>query len=249
MIEREVRGNVAVLRIKHGKVNLMDLELCEALSRALEEVRASQARGVVLTADGHVFSAGVDLRRLVAGGASYVERFLPAMSSLYERVLFFPRPVIAAINGHALAGGCLLVACCDRRFLAKGEWKLGAPELRIGLTFPAPGLEAMRHCVPPAMLDDVVFGGNTFIGEEAVKVGFADQIVDPSELMAYAIDEAERLGEFGETFRSTKEQLRLPLRQFLTAHGHRLDQHALDVWRRPSTLDAVRRYVEMTLSK
>lgn len=249
MIEREMRGHVAVLRMRHGKVHAMDLELCEGLIRALEETRASEARGIVLTAEGSAFSAGVDLRRLLAGGAIYIEKFLPAMSSLLERVLFFPRPVVAAINGHAIAGGCLLAACCDRRFLARGPAKLGAPELRIGLPFPAPGIEALRHSVPRSRINDVIFGGRTYVGPAAVDAGLADEIVEPEELLAFAIDEAERLGALGEVFRATKEQMRMPLRQFLTAQGHRLDQHALDVWRRPSTLEQVRQYAELTLRK
>ena len=249
MIERETRGHVAVLRLRHGKVNVMDLEMCEALSRAFEEVRASEARAIVLTGEGAVFSAGVDLRRLLSGGTAYVEKFVPALSSMLERALFFPRPVIAALNGPAIAGGCLLAACCDRRYVAGDQAKMGAPELRIGLPFPAPGIEALRHAVPRSMFSDVVFGGKTYAGKAAVEAGLVDEIVDPAELMENAIDEAERLGELGEVFRATKEQIRLPLRHFLTGHGHRLDQHALDVWRRPSTMEQVKRYVELNLQR
>lgn len=249
MIDREMQGHVAVLRMRHRKANAFDLEFCDALSREFEAVRASPAHGVVLTGEGTIFSAGVDLKRLLAAGSAYVERFLPAMSGMLERVFLFPRPVVAAVNGHAIAGGCLLAACADRRFLAAGPVKVGVPELRVGLTFPAAGLEALRTVVPHSRLQDLVYGGRTFTGDEAVRFGLADEIVDPAELLARAVAEAERLGAFGEAFRATKEQIRQPARQFLTANAQRIDHHGLDVWRRPATMEAVRRYAETTFKR
>ena len=247
MIERELHGHVVVLKMQHGKANALDLEFCEGLSRAFEDVRASSARGVVLTGAGAIFGAGVDLKRLLAAGTAYTERFLPAMAAMFERVFLFPRPVVAAINGHAVAGGCLLAACADRRFLAYGAVKMGVPELRVGLPFPAAGLEALRLVVPHSRLQDLVYGGRMFTGEEALRAGLADELVHPPELLARSIEEAERLGAFGEAFRATKEQIRQPARQFLAANAQRLDHNAVDVWRRPATLEAVRRYVETTL--
>ena len=74
---------------------------------------------VVLTGQGRMFSAGVDLLRLGEGGAAYVRRFLPALHRLYDAVFFFPKPVVAAVNGHAIAGGCVLACCADRRIAAR----------------------------------------------------------------------------------------------------------------------------------
>jgi enoyl-CoA hydratase/carnithine racemase len=249
LVEREVRGHVVVLRMRHGKVNALDLDLCEALSHAFDEVRQSEARGVVLTGDGIAFSAGVDLKRLLSAGGAYVERFHPALCSMLEKVFLFPRPVVAALNGHALAGGCLLAGACDFRYLARGPGRMGVTELSVGLPFPAVGIEIMRMVVPARLLRTVLFHGRTFTGGDALQHGFADEIVDPAELLTYAVDEAERLGEHGDVFAVTKDQLRARARQFLSAHGQRLDQHGLQIWRRPSTMDAVRRYVEMTLTK
>ena len=249
LVEKEVRGNVVVLRMRHGKVNALDLELCEALTRALEEVRQSQARGVVLTGTGAVFSAGVDLKRILSVGSAYIERFHPVLCALLERVFLYPRPVIAAVNGHAIAGGCLLACACDFRYLAAGPAKMGAPELRVGLPFPAAGLEALRMVVPAAHLRRVLYHGTSVSGEDAVRYGLADQVVASEELLAYAIDQAETLGAHGEVFQITKEQLRARSRQFLQSHGHRLDQQGLQIWRRPSTMDTVREYVELTFGK
>ena len=99
----------------HGKANALDIELLRRPSSAqFETLRAAPERAVVLTGQGRMFSAGVDLPRLADGGPDYVRRFLPALHRLYDTVFFFPKPVVAAVNGHAIAGGCVLECCADR---------------------------------------------------------------------------------------------------------------------------------------
>jgi len=100
MIKSEIVDGIAVLTLAHGKANALDIELCDALARHFAELRRSDLRAVVLTGQGKIFSAGVDLKRLSTGGADYIRRFLPALHRLYEAVFFHPKPVVAAINGH-----------------------------------------------------------------------------------------------------------------------------------------------------
>src|SRR5262249_61549037 len=98
-------------------------------------------RAVVLTASGRIFSAGVDLLRLIEGGAPYIRKFLPALSTMLSTVFSHPAPVVAAINGHAIAGGCVLACAADRRLMARnggGHWGAG---LLLRLPFPPPPLD------------------------------------------------------------------------------------------------------------
>ena len=103
MVLREDRGSVAVLRMQHGRANALDPELLGAIGQAL--TAAEDAGAVVLTGTGPMFSAGVDLKRLAAGGPGYPAALLPALSDCFARLFFHPRPVLAAVNGHAIAGG------------------------------------------------------------------------------------------------------------------------------------------------
>lgn len=96
MIELTHEGDIAVVRLVHGKANALDLELCDAIVSQFREIQASSARAVVLTGQGRMFSAGVDLLRLSGEGAPYVRRFLPALHRLYDALYFFPKPVVAA---------------------------------------------------------------------------------------------------------------------------------------------------------
>ena len=119
MIERSQQEGILTLRLAHGKASALDVELLNALLRELEGA-AEDVRAVILTGTGSIFSAGVNLVRLTREGADYVERFLPLLSRLVRTLFTFPRPVVAAANGHAIAGGCILLLACDVRLMAEG---------------------------------------------------------------------------------------------------------------------------------
>ena len=108
MIESTTKDGVAVLAIRHGKANALDTELCQALCGALDDAAADGAAAVVLTGAGTVFSAGVDLKRVTAGREGYVAAFLPELRHVFTRLATFELPVVAAVNGHAIAGGFIL---------------------------------------------------------------------------------------------------------------------------------------------
>jgi enoyl-CoA hydratase len=246
MIERRDEGAVAVLRLAHGRANALDLELLAALERALDATAGAAA--VVLTGTGGIFSAGVDLKRLLAGGEGYLERFLPALSRMFEQVCFLPRPVVAAVNGHAIAGGCVLACGADYRVLARGPGRMGVTELRVGLPFPAVALELMRLVVPPSRLQEVIYLGATYPPEEARERGLADELVEAERLLPRALEVARALAAIpAESFALTKRQLRQGLRDAVGAHGAAIDARVGPVWASAPARAALRAYVERTL--
>ncbi len=146
MIELKNEDGIAVVTTRHGKANALDIELCEELAKCFVGLRNADARAVVVTGQGRIFSAGVDLIRLSSGGPDYVRAFLPALHRLYDAVFFHPKPVVAAINGHAVAGGCVLACCADRRIMARGRGRIGVTELLVGVPFPP---SPSRSCGSP----------------------------------------------------------------------------------------------------
>ena len=144
MIESSTKDGVAVLAMRHGKANALDTELCQALCGALDEAAAEGAAAVVLTGAGPVFSAGVDLKRVTAGREGYVAAFLPELRRAFTRLATFELPVVAAVNGHAIAGGFILFAAADWAVMAEGPGRVGVTELLVGVPFPAVALELLR---------------------------------------------------------------------------------------------------------
>jgi len=164
MIHREIRGAVTILRMNYGKVNAIDSGLLDAFSAELDFAEQSDGRAFVLTGTGKTFSAGVDLFRLLEGGNDYVDRFLPLFGSVLEKFFLFPKPVIAAVNGHAIAGGCVFSSACDYRIMSQGT--IGIPELLVGVPFPPLALEVVRLSAAPQHFQEIVYTGRTYSAED-----------------------------------------------------------------------------------
>lgn len=238
MIATESYGDVVVVRIEHGKVNALDLELCQAISSTLRELDDS---AVVLTGAGRAFSAGVDLKRLADWGSAYVEEYLPALNETFLAVFDHPRPVVAAVNGHAIAGGCVIAAACDERLMSAGG--IGLTELAVGVPFPISALEIVRHAVGP-VINRLVLGGPVLTPADALACGLVDQVTPPDELLDRAVERAQALARVPEaTYRLTKEQLHRPARERIDAWRPEDDARVLDIWRSTDALSGIRDYL------
>ena len=248
MIHREDRDGIAVLRIEHGKANTLDMELCNAVVEALEH--AGDARAVVLTGAGRIFSAGVDLFRVLEGGERYIKAFVPAMCRAFERVFVHPAPVVAAANGHAIAGGCLLVAAADQRLMAAGAARIGLPELQVGVPFPPLALEIMRFATPPQHFQTIVYRAGTHEPEAALALGLLDEVVEPDVLLDRALARAERLASVpADTFAITKREIRRPAMVRVRSLAQTAAREVQAQWLEPRTLDGIRAYLDRTIPK
>jgi enoyl-CoA hydratase len=250
MIHREDHEDVTVLRMEDGKVQALDLELVEALDAALEQVERGPGAAVVLTGTGSSFSAGVDLFRLLEHEGDYARRFLVALGSALRHLFCLPRPVVAAINGHAIAGGLVLACACDLRLAALGKGRLGVPELVVGLPFPALALEIVRFATPRAHVQELVYRGLRLTVEEALARGVVDEGVESEALLPRALERARELGALPpQAFALAKRQLRLPALELLDRHGGELDEEVLRQWRAPATQERIRAYLERTVGR
>jgi enoyl-CoA hydratase len=250
MIAIERRGGTAILTLAHGKASAFDVELCEALIARLTECEDAWCTSVVLTGRGSIFSAGVDLVRVVTEGDAYLSRFLPVLSDAFERAFAFPKPVVAAVNGHAIAGGCILACTADRRFMARGSGRIGLPELLVGVAFPPVPLEIARFAVHPRFASDLLLNGATLQADAAAEAGFVDVAVDADALLATAVGAAEAMAARPQqAFAITKRQLRAPAIERMRAGRKALDAQIESLWRSPQTLDAIRGYIDRTFKK
>ena len=249
MFDISHEGDVTILRMAHGKANAMSIEFCAALSRHFEEFQISPSRALVVTATGGIFSAGVDLLRLSEGGAPYVRKFLPALNAMLEAAFSCPKPVVAAINGHAVAGGCVLACAADKRLMAREQGRIGVTELLVGVPFPPIALEIMRHAVTPHRFEDTILSGATFAPDDAAARGLVDEVVDPEALIKRAVLAAQTLAALSPpAFALSKRQLRATAVQRI-AHTRHIDEEVTRLWCADETLVRVRDYVSRTFKK
>lgn len=238
VIAVERQDGVAVVRLEHGKVNVLDLELLQALRATLAEL--GDADAIVLTGAGRSFSAGVDLKRLVDGSADDVEEFLLELDTALLALYDYPRPAVAAVNGHAIAGGCILVQACDHRLMSAGT--IGVPELRVGVPFPTAPFEMLRAAVGPRTAA-LVMTGRTVGPDEAASLGLVDEVVAAERLLEKAVDRAHALARIpASTFAHTREQLRGEARRRIAAAAD-ADRRTRAMWSSDEIQGAVRGYL------
>ncbi len=266
MFTIEQRPSVSIVRLHHPPVQAMNLEFCRELADALDNLEESGPAAVVLTGTDRVFSAGVDLKRLVAEPPDYIDEFLPALQRLFRTAWEFLPPLVVAVNGAALAGGCVLASCGDWRVLAS-EAPIGMPESRVGLPLPAEGIEIMRAVIGDRILPRIIGQGKKWTGAAAVEVGLADEVsperishlagssgIDAtaeqashdstSPLVSIALDHARRLAEIAPAvFRLGKQQLRHAVSARIDEHHRRFGQQVQEQWKSERVRDAVRRFV------
>ena len=248
MLARETAGNVEWLRLQRGKVNALDIELLEALDQELVALESEPWRSVVLTGEGRAFSAGLDLQRLVDGGADYIRTLLEVLTRLLMRMIRFPRPMIAAINGHAIAGGCILPCACDYRLMATGAGRIGVTELLVGVPFPTAALEPVREVVDARCLRRLVYEAPLLSAQEALECGLVDEVLPPQDLGSRAQELGEKLAGIGApVFAMTKRQLTAPLIERIERLTELHERDAEHLWLGEEALDTIRQFVETTL--
>lgn len=248
MIERTTTDGIVTLRLSHGKVAALDLELLDALALTFNELADSEARAVVFTGTGSSFSAGVDLFRIVDGGREYVDRFFDALARFMLDLFAFPRPLVIAVNGHAIAGGCIFTLCGDYRLMAAGDARIGMPELLVGVPFPASVLEVVRFAIPPQHLQALIYTGRTVKPDEALRLGIIDEVADDLSSRAEAV--ARQFAVLpAEAFRLAKRQLRDQAVSRAKHYAHELDGDARELWAAPETHAQIREYLARTIKR
>ena len=183
-VQYSLQDQVATLRIDDGKRNALSPEILLEINQALDRAESDRAT-VIMTGREGVFSAGFDLHVMKRGGMNAL-KMLGAGYALTARVMAYPHPVIAACNGHCLAMGVFLMLSADYVIGSRGDFKIAANEVAIGLTMPRVAAAMLRHRLNPADFQRAVTLSQYFDVDSALDAGFFDELVDPDELMPRA---------------------------------------------------------------
>jgi enoyl-CoA hydratase len=207
LVTYRIDEGTAIVTMDDGKRNALSLEMFAALSAAFD--RAEQERvPVVLTGSPGTFSAGFDLKVMMAGGKPMVDMVRTGFE-LGERLLGFPTPVVAACTGHAVAMGAFLLLAADYRVGVEGDFRIQANEVAIGITMPFFGVEICRQRLTPACFNRAVLNSESFAPGAAVAAGFLDRVVPPADVERVALQKAAELAKLNAAaFAATKLRAR-----------------------------------------
>ena len=211
-IVRTLDDGIAVLSLELPRGNAIDPAFMDAFGAALDETRKEGARAVVITGRGKVFCGGLDLLAIGAYDRPTLEGFLDAFEAMFERILTYPHPVVAAVNGHAIAGGAILAMSADYRIMAPGAFQIGVNEVMLGIPSPAAAFEIVRRGTPDRSASTVLMQGRRFSPEEAVAAGIVHRLAGEGGVLADAIEEARRFSLGGvDAVADTKADLVAPV--------------------------------------
>jgi enoyl-CoA hydratase len=209
-VHYDVEDGIAVIRIDDGKRNALSPQVLRELYAAFDRAEADRAT-VVLTGREDVFSAGFDLKVMNRGGAPAL-RMLRAGYGLPARVLAYPYPVVAACNGHSMAMGVFLMLSADYVIGSRGDFRISANEVAIGMTMPRVAAAVLRNRLTPAAFQRAVTLAEFFDVDSASEAGFFDEVAEPGELLTRARELAKEFGSLdARAHKTSKRQVRAAL--------------------------------------
>ena len=236
-IRVERTDGLAILRLDKGRGNAIDEALIEDLLGVVPELAGDASVQGVLLASAHpkLFCPGLDLQGLVELNRGDMQRFMLRFSEAMGALYGLAKPVVAAVNGHAVAGGCILALTADWRVLKRGA-QIGLNEVKVGVPLPWSVATLLRASVPPPSLARVALLGRNFADEEALAVGLADELADADGFEAICLS---RLAEFADkdttAVGTTKAYLRAGFLQEMDAASTQAADDFLDAWFSPAT--------------
>src|SRR5215472_4500143 len=201
---------IALIVLANPPINAMDAGLLEELATLFEGLAADPAvRAAVIAAEGRAFSAGLDLKQVPDLDRLGQRRLVDALNNGFGTLYAWPKPLIAAVNGHAIAGGLILALCADWRVVADVPMQVSLAEVKVGVTYPVAALEVARSELTPAAARRLVLLGETLDAASAEAHAIFDERVPLSELRAEALVQAARYAALPpNAFATIKQELR-----------------------------------------
>jgi len=233
MIELVTREEeIALITLTRGKVNALDETLVERLNKSLGHLASDRdIRAVILTGQGKFFSFGFDIPEFLGYSKESFTRYLTKFCNLYTSMFLFPKPLVAALNGHTMAGGCILAIACDYRLMTSGKAKIALNEITLGSTLPAGCVEMLKYCVGPGNAQKILYSGAMYAPEEARQLGLVDEVSPPEALLDAAKRVARDLAQRDSAaFRNVKGLLRGPVAQEMVRKEKDGILEFVDIW-------------------
>jgi enoyl-CoA hydratase/carnithine racemase len=207
-VRLEVADGVGTIRLDRPKMNALNVQVQEEIRAAAADASDREdVKAVVVWGGENVFAAGADIKEMADMSYTDMVRRSGALQSAFSAVARIPKPVIAAINGYALGGGCELTLCADVRYAAE-DAVLGQPEILLGVIPGAGGTQRLTRLVGPSKAKDIVFTGRFVKATEALAIGMVDKVFPADQVYAEAVSWAGRFANAASyALRAAKESI------------------------------------------
>ena len=247
MIRKELRDGVAVVAMDHGVTNPLGPGMVQALREALRALKEDlSALALVLgSANEKFFSIGLAIPELFPLSKQEFASFFHAYNLLCLELYSFPKPTVAALTGHALAGGFILTTCCDYRFIAQGRKLMGMNEVKLGVPVPYAADRILRELVGGRAAREICEGGEFYPPEVSLRLGLVDEVLPLEEVLPRAVEKARTLGSspplaYAETKRNRVEKVEADI----LARMEEKDRLFVDLWYAPETRERLKAAME-----
>ncbi len=230
-------NGIAVITLKRGKVNALNEQVVAELDHAFDGLADDPAvQTCILTGHGSFFSFGFDVPGFMSHTEEAFSAFLERFTRFYTKLFTFPKPVVAALNGHTIAGGCMLAIACDRRIAAEGRGRIALNEVSFGASVFAGSVAMLQACVGQHNAEQILFSGAMLSPDEALDIGLVDQVVSPADLIpaAEALSTDLTRGD-GTAFAVIKRLLREPIAEGMRRREPDSIREFVDIWYSEST--------------
>jgi enoyl-CoA hydratase/carnithine racemase len=225
-------GESATVTLSRGKVNALNEPMVEELTKSFEALAIdNEVRSIIFTGSGKFFSFGFDVPEFLNYSKSDFIIYLEKFTNFYTYLFLFPKPIVAALNGHTIAGGCMLATACDFRLMVTGKAKISLNEITFGAPVLAGSVEMLKYCVGSRNAQSILYSGAMYSAEEAIQLGLVDQVSSEDALTEDARKVAQELAQKDSSaFRCTKHLLRKPAVEEMIKREKDAILEFVDIW-------------------
>jgi enoyl-CoA hydratase/carnithine racemase len=230
-VEVQLRSGIATVILERGKVNALNPAVVEELSATFGTLQSdTEVSAVVLTGRGKFFSFGFDIPEFLSYTREEFTNYLISFTTLYRNLFIYPKPLVAALNGHAIAGGCMIALACDRTIMVQGSAKISLNEILFGSSVFA-GCTEMLQFRTGSRASDVLYSGAMYSPAEAQEIGLVAEVVGPDALLDRAREIARELdSRRPAAFASIKSLLRKPVADAMASREAASVHEFVDIW-------------------
>ena len=231
------RKGIATLTLTRGKVNALNGQVVDQMKESLKALENDpEVKSIIITGAGKFFSFGFDIPEFLSFTKAQFTEYIINFSDLYTYIFLYPKPVVAALNGHTIAGGCMLALACDYRVMAAEKAKISLNEICFGASVFAGSTEMLRYWTGSAKAQEILFSGAMYTAGQAKDLGLVHETADENDLMKTARNAAHNFAsKYPPAFAGIKSLLRKSIVEDMMRREKASIKEFVDIWYSPET--------------